>query len=179
MNDLKKKRALRWSFVLAWTVFTYATLYIVRPICEYLKVTTPFNLIVNIVLFGLLFGIILVTIHLGNVRKRYTFSLLLIAVVAYVSGFIALKIPEEKVHFIEYGFLAFLTLQALLVDMKRATAYLLAFVIVSLIGWGDEGIQYLLPNRYYQLQDVLLNAVSGAMGLFLTFVIKRENEILR
>ena len=38
-----------------------------------------------------------------------------------------------------------------------------ALVITGLVGWGDEGIQALLPNRVYDLRDAVLNLVGGAL----------------
>ena len=78
-------------------------------------------------------------------------------VVAYFVLTINIKYPEEKLHFIEYGCLAFLVFQAISVDVKNQWAYVYAFLFCGIIGWGDEGIQGLLPNRYYELKDIFLN----------------------
>jgi hypothetical protein len=32
-------------------------------------------------------------------------------------------------------------------------------------GWADEGIQFLLPNRYYDLRDVGFNAAAAALAI--------------
>lgn len=82
---------------------------------------------------------------------------------------ITLSIPEERLHFIEYGVLAYLLHRALLMDWGRAPAYGWALVLATLIGAGDEGIQYLLPNRYFQFSDICLNSASAALGLILVF----------
>jgi len=180
MENKSKQRLWRWLFVFLGTALIYSTLYIVRPLCEYLRATTPFNIVVNVIMFGLLFLIIFVTIKFSSVRRKSTLSLLIVAVVAYIFGFIALKIPEEKIHFIEYGILAYLVFRAISLDLKGGPlVYFLSFLLVSLIGWGDEGIQHILPNRYYQTQDVLLNSISGALGLYLTYIVRREREVLR
>jgi len=131
-------------------------------------------------MFGLLGFIIIATVKFSSVRRKSTLSLLIIAIVAYVFGFIALKIPEEKIHFIEYGFLAYFVFRAISFDLKEEPfVYFLSLLLVSLIGWGDEGLQHILPNRYYQIQDVLLNSISGALGLYLTYIFRREREVLR
>jgi VanZ family protein len=44
------------------------------------------------------------------------------------------------------------------------------------LGWGMRGIQYLLPNRYYQFQDICLNSVSAALGLILVFAVYHGKE---
>ena len=36
----------------------------------------------------------------------------------------------------------------------------------SAFGWLDEGIQWLLPGRVYDLRDVGFNALAAAMAVF-------------
>ena len=175
-NKARDQRLKAWLFVVLWVFCIYSTLYIVRPICEFLKTNMSFPLVINIGLFILLFGSIFLFIKNTVIQKKSTYALIFLLVLIYLAGFMILEIPEEKIHFIEYGVLAFLVFRAVSIDYKGFKAYGLAFVITSLLGWGDEGIQYLLPNRYYQLKDVLLNSMSGAMGLFFTFVIHRERQ---
>ena len=93
---------------------------------------------------------------------------------SYAYGLAAVQHPEEKIHFVEYGFLAYLVHKAIHIDVQRLPAYGYAFLLTSAFGWIDEGIQFLLPNRYYQIEDVILNALSGALGLVLVFVYQRE-----
>jgi len=38
-------------------------------------------------------------------------------------------------------------------------------VLTVAAGWFDEGIQYLLPERYYDLRDVAFNAAAGALAV--------------
>ena len=54
------KRPLRrkyWVWALGWTLAIYITLYPVRPVCEFLKRTIPFELWINIFLAACLSGI--------------------------------------------------------------------------------------------------------------------------
>lgn len=41
-----------------------------------------------------------------------------------------------------------------------------AFLAATALGWIDEGIQDLLPRRYYGLQDLVVNAVSAGLAVF-------------
>jgi len=82
--------------------------------------------------------------------------------------------PEEAMHFVQYGLLATLVYGALN-ERRRATPgrpslllrhhALVAVVLTALAGWVDEGIQYLLPNRYYDLRDVAFNAGPGVLAV--------------
>lgn len=123
-------------------------------------------------------GLLFVSITKFRIKKKSTYVLLAITSVIYVYLLWVMKIPEEKIHFLEYGLLGFLVFRAFQLDFTDKLAYLLAFCLTAAFGWGDEGIQYLLPNRYFEWKDVLLNIVGGALGLFWTFLIRREG-ILR
>ena len=86
-------------------------------------------------------------------------------------------IPEEKIHFPEYGFLAYLLYRALKIDVSNKTAYLVSFLLCAGFGWLDEGIQFLLPNRYYETKDVILNILGGGLGLYLTFIVEKAKSL--
>lgn len=40
---------------------------------------------------------------------------------------------------------------------------LIAIFVTAAAGWGDEGIQAILPNRVYELRDVGLNVAAGIL----------------
>jgi len=46
---LKNPRAFYWSCVGGLTGLIYSTLYIMRPICEFLRSATPFTFLVNLI----------------------------------------------------------------------------------------------------------------------------------
>lgn len=176
MSDIKTKRIHRWMLAGIWTGLIYSTLYIARPVCEFLKQYTGFSFFVNagIIFFGI--SIVLIFVKTKRIRRGSTYALLFLVVAGYFLGMTLLPIPEERLHFVEYGVLAFLIYRALILDLRAGQSFLVAFAITSLIGLGDEGIQHLLPNRYYQLKDVCLNSVSAALGLALTYVMGRDQS---
>lgn len=204
--DRQQLRLRYWAQAIGWVVLIYSTLYSVRPLCEFLKKTTPFVQVVNVGLIILLAGILTV---LWRRRQRifqiHHYVLLILVVSCYGYGLGSLTAPEEKIHFVEYGFLAYLIFRALRVDFPDARtphlpnngspsqdeglrsglrpadlrswtfqrapqAYVGAFLLTTLFGWIDECIQAILPNRYYQTSDILLNAVSGLLGLVLVYI---------
>jgi hypothetical protein len=87
------------------------------------------------------------------------------------------ELPAERIHFLEYGLLAFLAYKALEKDIiQKKLLYTLTLFLVTGVSLLDEGIQYLLPNRVGELRDVALNVVSGVMGLIITLVIIRSEK---
>lgn len=79
--------------------------------------------------------------------------------------------PEERLHLLEYGLFAILVRLALRERHRglgrppaRALPWL-ALALTAVAGWVDEGVQYLLPNRFYDLRDVAFNALAGVLAL--------------
>ena len=73
---------------------------------------------------------------------------------------------EERTHLFEYSLVAALVHEALLERRrkKRVPApALLALMVSVFLGWLDEGIQALLPNRVYDIMDVAFNALAATM----------------
>jgi hypothetical protein len=49
-------------------------------------------------------------------------------------------------------------------------------LFVAAAGWIDEGIQALLPSRYYDLRDVAFNAAAGLMALAAIAIFSRNER---
>jgi hypothetical protein len=94
----------------------------------------------------------------------------------YLLLFVRIEIPEERTHLIEYGVVAMLLLEALKerasqgasVPMPAVTA-MLATVVAGAV---DEGIQWAVPNRVFDLRDVGFNALAGAMAVLSVLAVR-------
>ena len=176
--NLAASRKQCWSQVFLWVFLIYSTLYVVRPICEFLKSHTPFYILTNIFMAILLFSLFIFSLSKIHMKRRSSFLILLFIVSLYAGGLKIIQIPEEKLHFVEYGILGFLTYRAIALDVKGYAVYGLSLLLTSVLGWIDEGIQYFLPNRYYQTKDVLLNCVSAGLALLWVYVFKRGDCLI-
>lgn len=172
-RDLRKRY---WGAAGAWVGCIYSTLYAVRPICEFLKETIPFAFLTSLGMAALLVGITAVFYSRRHLYSPLSYFLFALVFLCYVYGLMKIPHPEEKIHFIEYGILAYFLWRALRLDWKGGRAYVGAFVLTTLLGWADEGIQYLLPNRYYQTGDVFLNSMSGLLALILIFIFQNKSS---
>lgn len=77
--------------------------------------------------------------------------------IAVTGLFLCKMTPYERFHVVEYALLAFL--------YKNGTgSRKKAFVLASIGGVLDEVIQWLLPNRYFDLKDILWNVVGAFLG---------------
>jgi len=164
-----------WLHASLWLLFLYGSIPFVRPICEKLREVAPFGVLVNSI-----FVIAFILICFFLIRRRrirpLTYVLLISAVILYAWGLIAIEIPEERVHFLQYGILAYFIYRAMRLDIKGFRAYAVVIVMTFFLGWIDEGIQHLTPGRYFGWKDVFLNAIGGILGLFLNFIYRREMD---
>ncbi len=114
----------------------------------------------------------LVTISILFVRTRPGRAELAVGVgivIVYVMAWLRIGVatPEERTHLFEYSLVAALVHEALLERRENGRRVpapaILALVISVLLGWLDEGIQSLLPNRVYDPVDVLFNALAATI----------------
>jgi VanZ family protein len=96
--------------------------------------------------------------------------------------------PEEQLHLIEYGGVGVLVYAALAerrearrragLDPGRLARYpaLSAVLATTAAGWIDEGIQHLLPERYYDLRDVAFNGLAGLLAILVVTICSRQGE---
>jgi VanZ family protein len=77
-------------------------------------------------------------------------------------------IPEvdvvERVHFIEYGAIAFLFYRAFH-PLGDAAIFILPMLAALIVGTFDEWLQWFIPNRVGEARDVFLNLVAIVCGL--------------
>jgi len=108
--------------------------------------------------------------------------LLLVAVVAlYTLGVSLLEVPQERLHYAEYGLLAGLIYFACRRDLGRGMgkwpAALTAIVITTSLGYLDEALQGALwERRYFDWRDVRINAQAAVLGIVASVPIERVTK---
>lgn len=184
----RRERRL-WSAAGLCVALIYSSLYIARPVAETLRDRNLLRLAVALVFIAVGGWI---AWHLAVTRPGR--RVLVIAGMIGAGYFVLLTVvpmlPEERLHFLEYGVVAILIYQALLerrsgIAESQPTAFtglatlppvLVAAVATGTLGWIDEGIQALLPNRYYDLRDVAFNATAGLLSLISLKLIERAAD---
>ena len=88
--------------------------------------------------------------------------------------------PAERTHLFEYGLVAVLVYRALeeraLNGRSVSAPAVLATAVTALLGWLDEGIQALLPNRVSDLRDVGVNALAGVLAISASLALARARQ---
>jgi len=79
---------------------------------------------------------------------------------------------DKKMHFIEYGLLTFLLYDVLRGRISGRALYPATLLIVALLGSIDEGIQYFVPGRSFDLADLLSNVYAGLLMLVMIFIVE-------
>lgn len=137
--------------------------------------------------WGALAGVVLTVLGLAAAGVavwafRQRLNLRQIVAVALAAGLFlwiaaSLRIVQERLHLVQYAVLAGVLNAALREhsspvggapdshrpDWHRPELWpaLGAVLLTAAVGWADEGLQGLMPHRYYDLRDVGLNAVGG------------------
>ncbi|MEQ8331510.1 MAG: VanZ family protein [Longimicrobiales bacterium] len=123
--------------------------------------------------FALAFLCVVVAVVGSAMRRRPGGREVWVALgVTAVFGMVVVRLgvgPEERTHLFEYGLVGVLVHQALEERRGNGAAVpvppLLAVGLTAALGWIDEGIQALLPDRVYDLRDVGVNALAGCMAV--------------
>ena len=159
-------------------VLIYSSLYVARPIAEFLREKNLLRLTVGLIFAstGVLIGL---RVLIARPGRRLLLTLLGIGLGYLLLLNLVPMAPEEGLHFLEYGLVAALFYLALRERWVRKTEMGLeggsravrirpfagALVLTAIVGWVDEAIQAVLPNRVYDLRDVAFNVIAAIVCL--------------
>ena len=113
-------------------------------------------------------GIIEILVCLFRKYSGIFWFIIILAIYACLLRY--MEVPTEKIHFIEYGFLAYFVLFALKSSITDRSIYFTAFFICYIIGLGDESTQHFIPGRHSEFADIQWNAIAS--GLILLMIAK-------
>jgi len=170
------KRACRIStfFVLGYVSVIYLTLPVMRPVLNYLKAQlgARFSLLTDIALIAVMAGLAIILVKNKVTWKQCIWALIVFCLYGY--GLKVLTIPEERIHLLEYGFLSYLVFKMYRSEQLPLSLFWQSFLTVSFLGTLDEIIQYFIPSRVGDVRDIILNIVSGLLGLVLTVILTQK-----
>jgi len=157
----------KWAGAFGYVAVIYLTLPVMRGFLNWIrKILTAqaFSITTN-----LFMGTAFILLMFYLLRRHFPFGRILIFLLV-CSVFLIfiknLKLPEERVHFLEYGLCGFLFMDASALKKwagwrKAALAVMLAIAA----GVIDELIQGILPSRVYDIRDIYFNSVAGIGGV--------------
>jgi len=154
-----------------WTFAVLGSIYAAAALAGSLVNAIGSELLLGIAFAGGFTLAIAAILGMALARGSHTEGWVALGVAAsYVMLPVRLGIPAlERTHLFEYGLLATLLYEALNERAKSGTRFptpgLLAVVSASLLGWLDEGLQWLLPNRVYDVRDVGVNCLAAVIAV--------------
>ena len=173
-----------WFWALAVLVAIYSTLGLAGTLAGVLRERNLLD-----ASFALAFLLVVLAIVGSALKRRSGQREIWVALgVMAVFGMVVVRMgigPEERTHLFEYGLLAVLVHHALTERARNGRRVpvpaVLTVAATALLGWLDEGIQALLPNRVYDIRDVGVNALAGltAIAASLVFARARRWDIFR
>lgn len=156
-----------WAALVIVLAAIYATLGYAPAIAAMLRERSDltdamvFVFLVSLVIISVLF----IRKRPGRAEIAVGAGILVVYLMAWLR--IGIGTPEERTHLFEYSLVAALVHEALLERRENGRRVpapaILALIISILLGWLDEGIQSLLPNRVYDIVDVYFNALAATM----------------
>lgn len=121
----------------------------------------------GLVVAGIVVGVALLVVLWRRGAPAWSYAALVLVAVCYALVFTSLRAARlERTHLPQYGIAAWLAWRAVTPHVRGSLAgYVAAALIGTAIGWGDELVQAILPNRVYDLRDVALNAAGSVLGV--------------
>lgn len=176
-----RRERLLWLCALAVVVAIYSTLGLAGTLAEVLRER---NLLPPALLV-LMFVTVAAIVGSGLKRRPGRREIWVALGVTAVYGTAVLRMGgsiEERTHLFEYGIVAVLIYQALSERARNGRRVwapaVLALVATVALGWLDEGLQALIPNRVYDNFDVVRNTVAALIGIAGSVVVGWLNERL-
>lgn len=156
-----------WLLALAVVIAIYSTLGQAPAVADWLRER---NALDNTFFWS--FVLVVIAIATLGLARRPGWREVAVGIVvlgAYTTAFLRFANPAERTHLFEFGVIAVLIYLALMERRAngrevRAPA-LTAFFAGSMLGWIDEGIQAVLPNRFFDPIDLGFNTGAAALAI--------------
>ncbi|MEJ1222936.1 VanZ family protein [Sediminicola sp. 1XM1-17] len=161
----REKKLWLWALVVLLGI--YATLLIGKPMIDHMRQS-------GVTIIGFLAVMFLVALtvvlHGLKVKMGRTEIVVWIGIAAvYIMVLLRITVLEERSHLMEYSVLAVLIHEALLErNIHGGTVRfpaLLAIGLTIIFGTIDEGIQFFLPHRVFDIQDITFNSMAAIMAM--------------
>ena len=124
----------------------------------------------TIFVFAIFLGAGIYFIYISRLWRLPLLNIVITAVILLIGlGYsFSLPLPEERIHLVQFGLLGLLACSS----YKRKTTGFLSwvwrpFLFIFLVGVADEVLQWFLPDRVFDLRDILFNTLGGIWGILL------------
>jgi VanZ family protein len=164
------QRIIWWVSVVVYTVALPWVILVFNVINQYFSSEITANVSHFImILLGVFFTIACVR------KKKVPHCLKILAVSAFLVFFIMNfeTNPNKYIHIPEYVLMTWILCQALAIDYKGSGIFLLIFTCTVMLGIVDEILQGIHPQRTYGWKDMIIDTVSGFIGVLMLVGFKK------
>ena len=161
----REREALSWAYAATWASLTFVTVPYVRVVVTFVEEYVGEGFFTYKVV-GLVGLTAIAALYL--IRQRFTFwscvwLLGTACLIIYLAFGLADGSPVEAVHYVQYGTLSILLFRAFSHRVRDYSIYAAVILTGTLAGMIDETIQWLTPDRFFDLRDVWLNFKATAL----------------
>ncbi|MFQ5588578.1 MAG: VanZ family protein [Nitrospiria bacterium] len=160
-----------WGIVVCYTLLTYLSLPFARTWQRFFRERLGSDFSLSINLFILAAGLLTVLWVFRKAAKA-AFWLAVALLILLLALAAQMNIPEERIHLLQYGILGYFIARAIRPNLSLMVHLGVATLIGTLIGLGDEMIQWVLPNRFFDWRDVGTNLTGVAFGAAIFHILK-------
>lgn len=174
LDPLFRTPGRAWAATGAYTAFLFLSLPLAPTFWAWLRQHRLAILALN-VLIGAVLALWAFYVS-TRLKTRRLLRLALLAPLLATYGYALSKLPypQERLHFVEYGFLAFFLYRTLHLMASRWASVRATVAIGFVVGMVDEVVQYFLPNRVFDPRDLAANAAAVLLGVGITLVISQR-----
>ena len=114
-------KKMAWWLCGIYVLFIISTLSLLRSVSDSLRFLLGDFFDMGVSFLLLIVGLTIFVLSLKKIRHNHIVSkiLFVFSLLSYLAGLYYLDVPEERIHLLEYGLLAFLVLNALQFDLKK------------------------------------------------------------
>lgn len=171
----RERPLLSWVYVFLCAILIYLTIPFARAVVGFIDESIGRWLFSLIIYSAIILCVLGITLYLRRTPpEKKSAYVWLLAVAAGFAGYSwhLRSIPEEALHFIQYGALGVLLYRALSHHFRDFSVFIIAVFVGALFGAIDETIQWLTPGRVWDIRDIIINfsavtfiQIAIAMGL--------------
>jgi hypothetical protein len=170
----RESEFLSWSLVVVWSGIIYVTIPFVRIATDYVREVwgrESFAYFVAAAVILVAAGTVVLLLKSGRRSLAgYAWLLGVAGLIVYLTFDLKSGSPEEAIHFVEYGILSLLLFRAFVHRIRDFSIYAVVTIVGTIIGMIDETIQWIAPDRHFDIRDIWLNftavaLVQGAVAL--------------
>ncbi len=165
-NPPRESESRSWTWVVLGVVVIYATIPVARALRELVDRSLGREIFVHLCLLLVAVAAVFAWRSLRRRRLGRGAGLSLVLVLILFAGliFYLRAIPEEALHVAEYGVLSLLIYRALTHRVRDYSIYPLSALLTGMVGVIDEYVQWVVPSRYFDVDDIELNFVAGLLA---------------